>query len=173
MDNGLKNFRYTHTSASASVDYVFALATYQLNNLILNLFFSPAPLHDGAVIINEGRIQAAGCFLPLSMNTEIMKELGTRHRAAIGASENSDAIVIVVSEETGNISVAEGGVLTRDYTADSLREYLEGMFVEPGTKRGRFKRLKKKEETGETEEALKLVPREYHGVLLLSLNIRK
>ncbi len=103
--------------------------------LLRNIFFNKSPLHDGAVIIKGGRIHAAGCFLPLSMNTEIMKELGTRHRAALGASENSDAIVIVVSEETGVISVAREGSLRRGYSKEGLRKYLESVFILPTVKR--------------------------------------
>ncbi|MBQ7474559.1 MAG: diadenylate cyclase CdaA [Clostridia bacterium] len=89
--------------------------------LIRNVFFNKAPLHDGALIIRNGRLYAAGCLLPLSMNSEIIKDLGTRHRAAIGMSENSDAVVVVVSEETGTISLAVDGVLTRGYDGESLR----------------------------------------------------
>lgn len=92
--------------------------------LIRNLFFNKAPLHDGAVIIDEARIAAAGCLLPLTRRTDVDGDLGTRHRAAIGMSESSDAIVIVVSEETGTISVAYDCVLTRNYTPDALRSFL-------------------------------------------------
>ncbi len=92
--------------------------------LLKNIFFDKAPLHDGAVIIKDYRIHACGCFLPLSYNTNIIRNVGTRHRAAIGMSENSDALVIVVSEETGTISVAMGGELTRDFTGDSLKALL-------------------------------------------------
>ncbi len=96
--------------------------------LIKNIFFNKAPLHDGALIIRDCRLHAAGCLLPLSSDTEIVKELGTRHRAAIGTSENSDAVVVVVSEETGTVSLAFEGVLYRDYTRDALsaalRRYL-------------------------------------------------
>lgn len=93
--------------------------------LLGNIFYNKAPLHDGAVIIRKGRIHAAGCFLPLSANEHIVKELGTRHRAAIGMSENSDAIVVVVSEETGAISVAIDGQLNRNAdTAEKLEKYL-------------------------------------------------
>lgn len=92
--------------------------------LLKNIFFDKAPLHDGAVIIKDNRIHACGCFLPLSYNTNIIRNVGTRHRAAIGMSENSDALVIVVSEETGTISVAMGGELTRDFTGDSLKGLL-------------------------------------------------
>lgn len=93
--------------------------------LIGNLFFVNTPLHDGAMIIRNGRLYASGCFLPLSQNYTISKEMGTRHRAALGMSENSDAVVVVVSEETGTISVAENGVIDRNYSAESLKERLE------------------------------------------------
>ena len=108
--------------------------------LLRNLFFNKSPLHDGAVIIRDGRIYAAGCFLPLTMKNEIMKELGTRHRAAIGASENSDAIVIVVSEETGTISVASDGKLRRGFTPHALEKYLTNVFVEPTAKKSKSKK---------------------------------
>lgn len=91
-----------------------------------NIFYPKTPLHDGAVIMRDGMVLAAACFLPKPQKDEqINKRLGSRHRAAIGMSENSDAIVIVVSEETGQISVAMNGVLTRDYTRDKLRTLLE------------------------------------------------
>ena len=92
--------------------------------LLRNIFFNRAPLHDGAVIIDEARIAAAGCLLPLTRRMDVDGDLGTRHRAAIGMSESSDAITIVVSEETGTISVAYDCELTRDYTAESLRKFL-------------------------------------------------
>ncbi|MBR2900614.1 MAG: diadenylate cyclase CdaA [Clostridia bacterium] len=97
--------------------------------LIGNIFFNKAPLHDGAVIIRKGRVHAAGCFLPLSSNTEIVKDLGTRHRAAIGMSENSDAVVLVVSEETGVISIAVDGELKRGFTRKSLESYLVSILL--------------------------------------------
>lgn len=91
-----------------------------------NIFYPKTPLHDGAVIMRDGMILAAACFLPKPQNdAAINKKLGSRHRAAIGMSENSDAVVIVVSEETGQISVAINGVLTRDYTREKLKELLE------------------------------------------------
>ena len=92
--------------------------------LLRNIFFNKAPLHDGAVVIDEARIVAAGCLLPLTRRTDVDADLGTRHRAAIGMSETSDAIVIVVSEETGTISIAYDCSLTRDYNAESLRPFL-------------------------------------------------
>lgn len=97
--------------------------------LIKNIFFNKAPLHDGALIIRNARLHAAGCLLPLSQNTDIIKDLGTRHRAAIGMSENSDAVVVVVSEETGMISVAVEGVLYRGYDKDSLAEALKKLII--------------------------------------------
>jgi len=92
--------------------------------LLRNLFFDKAPLHDGAVIIDDARIAAAGCVLPLTRRTDVDSNLGTRHRAAIGVSEVSDAVTVVVSEETGVISVAYEGVLERNLTPQSLKEYL-------------------------------------------------
>ena len=90
-----------------------------------NIFYPKTPLHDGAVIMRDGIILAAACFLPKPQNDAIInKKLGSRHRAAIGMSENSDAVIIVVSEETGQISVAMNGVLTRDYTREKLKRLL-------------------------------------------------
>lgn len=95
-----------------------------------NIFFKNTPLHDGAVIIRDGMILAAACFLPKPQKEELInKKLGSRHRAAIGMSENSDAIVIVVSEETGHISIAENGELTSDFTRFRLNEYLHETLI--------------------------------------------
>lgn len=93
--------------------------------LIANIFFNKAPLHDGGMIIRGGRICAAGCILPLTASTAVSAELGTRHRAAIGMSENSDAVVVVVSEETGQISMALEGRLRRNLNRVTLTELLE------------------------------------------------
>ncbi len=93
--------------------------------LIANIFFNKAPLHDGAMIIREGQIYAAGCILPLTSNVNVSAELGTRHRAAMGMSENSDAVVVIVSEETGQISLAMEGKFTRNYNRLTLRQALE------------------------------------------------
>jgi len=99
-----------------------------------NIFYPKTPLHDGAVIIRDGVILAAACFLPKPQKDEqINKRLGSRHRAAIGMSENSDAIVIVVSEETGQISVAMNGVLTRDYTREKLKNLLDSEIYDQKT----------------------------------------
>jgi diadenylate cyclase len=92
--------------------------------LLQNIFVVNTPLHDGATIIRNDRIVAAGCFLPLTSNDNISKSLGTRHRAAIGISENSDALTIIVSEETGTISLTVNGRLTRNYTKERLRDIL-------------------------------------------------
>ena len=97
--------------------------------LLKNIFFNKAPLHDGALIIRNNRFFSAGCFLPLSLNNDIIKDLGTRHRAAIGMSENSDCVVVVVSEETGTISIALDGVLTRDYDEVSLKNELLKLLI--------------------------------------------
>ena len=98
--------------------------------LIRNIFFNKAPMHDGATVIRDGRIWASGCFLPLSTNNDIIKDLGTRHRAAIGMSENSDAIVIVVSEETGTVSLAKDGQLTRNLSYYSLKKLLTELMID-------------------------------------------
>lgn len=92
--------------------------------LIRNIFFPKAALHDGAMIISEGRVLAAGCVLPLTESTRISADLGTRHRAALGMSENTDAVVVVVSEETGVVSVAVGGMLKRHLAPQTLERLL-------------------------------------------------
>ncbi|HOJ47626.1 MAG TPA: diadenylate cyclase CdaA [Bacillota bacterium] len=97
--------------------------------LVSNIFYDKAPLHDGAVIIRGGRVYAAGCFLPLSTNNDIVKELGTRHRAGIGMSENSDAVVLIISEETGIISVAVDGDLKRGFSRKTLEEKLTNLLI--------------------------------------------
>jgi len=119
-----------------------------------NIFYPKTPLHDGAVIMRDGIILAAACFLPKPQKEELVnKKLGSRHRAAIGMSENSDAIVIVVSEETGMISIAVDGVLTRDYTHEKLKTFLTNELIENPTEAviaskvtapSRLKRRKKK-----------------------------
>lgn len=119
--------------------------------VIGNIFFPNTPLHDGAVIIRDGKILAAGCFLPKPQKEELInKQLGSRHRAAIGMSENSDAIVVVVSEETGTISVAEDGELTRGFNRESLRRLLKQRLIQSdsnsdGSAKNKFKeRMKQK-----------------------------
>ena len=97
--------------------------------LLKNIFYPKAPLHDGAAIIRSGRIQAAGCMLPLSNNPNLSKELGMRHRAGIGMSEASDAVVVIVSEETGSISVAVNGMLKRHLTKDTFEKILRNELI--------------------------------------------
>lgn len=111
--------------------------------LIRNIFFNKSPLHDGALIIRPPRLYAAGCVLPLSTKSGIIETLGTRHRAAIGVSENSDAIAVVVSEETGTISVAYNGKLYRGLSRENLEHTLTNAFVD---------NLIKKKDSGKTEE---------------------
>lgn len=105
---------------------VDALATEEL---IGTIFFPKTPLHDGAAIIRMDRVAAAGCILPLTKNNELSKELGTRHRAALGMSEESDAVVVVVSEETGYISIVEKGRIKRDISSAELRDILQNYLL--------------------------------------------
>lgn len=94
------------------------------SELLKNIFWNKAPLHDGAVIVREGRIVGAGCMLPLSSNVNLSRDLGMRHRAGIGMSEHSDAVVVIVSEETGSISAAVGGMLKRHLAPETLERLL-------------------------------------------------
>lgn len=102
------------------------------SQLLINIFEKNTPLHDGAVIIRENRVTSATCYLPLSDNMALSKELGTRHRAGIGISEVTDSVTVIVSEETGKISVAHEGELETGLDADSLRECLTNLTLEPG-----------------------------------------
>lgn len=113
------------------------------SSLIKNVFFNKAPLHDGAMIIRGMRIYAAGCFLPLSTREDIDKNLGTRHRAAIGLSEVSDAIVIVVSEETGVVSVALDGEIKRNYNYSTLKAELSRLLLQTSSSKVKIKAGKK------------------------------
>ena len=99
------------------------------SQLVSNIFFNKAPLHDGAMVVREGRILAAGCILPLTKNDTLNASLGTRHRAALGMSEESDAVVVIVSEETAQISVAVNGSLARNFNRDTLRDVLSGYLL--------------------------------------------
>ena len=101
------------------------------SELLKNIFFVKAPMHDGAVIIRHGRILGAGCMLPLSKNVNLSRDLGMRHRAGIGMSENSDAVVVIVSEETGSISVAIGGMLKRHLMPETLGKLLRNELMPP------------------------------------------
>ncbi|MCM3588711.1 diadenylate cyclase CdaA [Mesobacillus maritimus] len=99
------------------------------SELLINIFIPNTPLHDGAVILQKGHVAAAACYLPLSESPFISKELGTRHRAALGISEVTDSITVIVSEETGNISLTKNAELYRDVSIDHLRELLESEFL--------------------------------------------
>ena len=112
--NHLDDLVKTGTALDASVS----------SELIKNIFWNKAPLHDGAVVVRSGRIIGAGCMLPLSANVNLSKDLGMRHRAGIGMSEHSDAVVAIVSEETGSISVAIGGMLKRHLAPETLDRLL-------------------------------------------------
>jgi diadenylate cyclase len=108
------------------------------NEFLINIFIPNTPMHDGAAILRGNRIMAAGCLLPLTDDRSLNKELGTRHRAAIGVTEQTDAAVVVVSEETGTISLARGGRLIRDLDADSLKEKLRPLFSSKNHALGNF-----------------------------------
>lgn len=111
--------------------------------LLRNLFFVKAALHDGAVIIRNGRVAAAGCVLPLSDNVNLSRDLGTRHRAGIGISEETDAVAVVVSEETGTISVAVGGMLKRYLAPETLRRLLENELIHEAEEKTAPKAMRK------------------------------
>ncbi len=115
---GLKNYIESGVTVDAALSY----------DLLVTIFSPGAPLHDGAVIIQKDRITAAACFLPLTLNPRLSKELGTRHRAAIGVTEESDAVVVVVSEETGIISTVVGGDIQRNLDGQALRQHLARIF---------------------------------------------
>ena len=111
------------------------------SELLKNIFFVKAPMHDGAVIIRHGRVLGAGCMLPLSKNVNLSRDLGMRHRAGIGMSENSDAVVVIVSEETGSISVATGGMLKRHLKSETLENILRNELLpqeNEGTEKPQF-----------------------------------
>ena len=122
------------------------------SGLIINIFEKNTPLHDGAVVIRGNEVAAATCYLPLSENLSISKDLGTRHRAAIGVSETTDSLTIVVSEETGRVSVAEGGKLTRVPDQESLRRILTALVTaEESGGFFRWRRSRKAAEEKQTE----------------------
>lgn len=118
------------------------------SELLVNIFTPKTPLHDGAVIIRENKITAAACFLPLTQNAGLSRELGTRHRAALGITEVSDAIAVVVSEESGKISYAHSGGLTRNLTPDLLRKALNKLLLDdlPDRKLFAFRKVKNNEQ---------------------------
>ena len=128
-ENGLKDFLEVGVEIDAKVS----------SDLISSIFIPYSPIHDGALVIQQGRLKRAGCFLPLSQNPDISKSLGTRHRAAIGLTELVDAVAIVVSEETGKISVVVGGRITRDLDSTTLKRVLTRLF-EPRSGKTKKKR---------------------------------
>lgn len=109
------------------------------SQLLINIFEHNTPLHDGAVVIRGNRVTAATCYLPLSDNMNISKDLGTRHRAAVGISEATDSMTIIVSEETGRVTVAEGGKLSRISDGESLRKLLSASEENSSVSAGKFK----------------------------------
>ncbi len=124
-ETGLKNYVETgiHMDATASAE------------LLCTIFMPNTPLHDGGVIVEHNRIAAAACLFPLSQRTNLSIDLGTRHRAALGLSEDTDAVVLIVSEETGIISMALDGKLTRDLDEDSMKKTLAGLFLDERAKK--------------------------------------
>lgn len=116
------------------------------SDLLINIFIPNTPLHDGAVIIKDDKIKAAACFLPLTDNSGLSKELGTRHRAALGISERSDGLSIVVSEETGAISIAENGTISRYLDAKTLRKILLDMYKPKSNNQSFISRWRSKDE---------------------------
>ena len=113
------------------------------NQLLINIFEHNTPLHDGAVIVRGNRIVAATCYLPLSDNRELSKQLGTRHRAGVGISEVSDSLTIIVSEETGGVSMAQGGTLRRHVTLEELTEAMRGVQNKTYVNNSKFKLWKR------------------------------
>ncbi|MDD7772119.1 MAG: diadenylate cyclase CdaA [Firmicutes bacterium] len=144
-DNSLEQICKTGTTVDAAVS----------QELIRNIFFPKASLHDGAMIIRNGRIEAAGCVLPLSENRHLSTDLGTRHRAGVGMSEASDAVVLIVSEETGTMSVAIGGMLKRHLAPETLERMLRKELIREQTNQENvFRRLlRKKKKTGGNDNA--------------------
>lgn len=147
-DNRLEEYFKTGTMIDAQVS----------EQLLRNIFFPKASLHDGAVIIRDGRVTAAGCVLPLSESNRIHADLGTRHRAGVGMSEVSDAVVVIVSEETGAISVAVGGMLKRHLAPQTLERLLRNELCPEETEHDENlvlklrQRLQKKEKGGDRDE---------------------
>jgi diadenylate cyclase len=122
---GLRNYIESGIPLDATLTY----------DLIVTIFQPGSPLHDGAVIVQEDRVAAAACFLPLTVNPKVSRELGTRHRAAIGLTEEGDAVAIVVSEETGQIALARDGQIERGLTADGLRDRLRTIVTQRRSRR--------------------------------------
>jgi len=123
-DIGLRNYAESGIALDAVLTY----------DLLVTIFSPNTPLHDGAVIAQRGRIIAAGCFLPLTLDPQLSKDLGTRHRAAIGVTEETDAIAVIVSEETGIISAAAGGRISRNLDGSALRSFLQSILGAPAAR---------------------------------------
>lgn len=119
------------------------------SNLLINIFIPNTPLHDGAVIIKDDIIKGAACFLPLTENSNLSKELGTRHRAALGVSEKSDSLSIIVSEETGAISIAENGSIARHLDSQTLRQILSDMYKPKDSPQSFISKWRRKNEEDE------------------------
>ena len=117
------------TDLSTIVEMGIDLDAKVTKEILASIFLPHSPIHDGAAIIRSGRIAAAGCFLPLTLSSNLSKTLGTRHRAAVGLTEESDALVVVISEETGEISVVTNGVIEHNADANALRKSLSDVFV--------------------------------------------
>jgi uncharacterized protein (TIGR00159 family) len=132
-ENGINDILESGTTIDARVSC----------ELIRAIFMPSSPIHDGALVVQQGRLAMAGCFLPLSRGIDLTKDLGTRHRAAIGLTDLSDAVAIIVSEETGNVSVAVNGGITRNLDATSLKKVL-GRLLEPRNTKIRKKAQRKK-----------------------------
>lgn len=154
IDDIVKSVEYMsirHIGALISIEMKDNLSEYiktgiRLNaeiskELLMNIFTPNVPLHDGALIIKDGRIEAASCYLPLSERMDIPKELGTRHRAGIGLSEVTDAVTVIVSEETGSISLTHKNELYRGITIDELRKHLEVLLSVPDKEKAKRKPL--------------------------------
>ena len=143
-DNRLNEVRSSGTFIDAQVS----------TELLKNVFFDKSPLHDGAAIIKDGRLTAAGCMLPLSMNANLSRELGMRHRAGIGITEHTDAVAVIVSEESGSISVAVDGLLKRHLTIDMFEAILrrELLPTEEADRTTWFERLKQRKGNKHAEE---------------------
>ncbi len=144
-DDTLEDYQKSGTTLDAQVS----------TELLRNIFFKNAALHDGAVLIRNERIMGAGCMLPLTQNRNISSDLGTRHRAAIGISEVSDAVVVIVSEETGTISVAVGGMLKRHLAPQTLEKLLRNALApeEESKSRNPLKRLRKNSKEKDEKDA--------------------
>ena len=139
-DNSLDEYKESGTELDAVVT----------SNMLSSIFYKGGALHDGAVIIRDGRIDSAGCVLPMTSRVDIPKELGTRHRASIGTTEITDAIVVIVSEETGTISISMNGELERGFTYTTLRTRLEEI-LNPIKGSGKKKRRKKKNKNSKSD----------------------